>query len=132
VRTGHLIPTVVLALIAALAAACGGGGGGSANTAAPPTNAAGTPAATKPAPTPGATKGSGSAKLPADACALLTLEEVQQLIPAAAAGQPKSSSGPVAGDEKRCGWEDTSPISVTNLLPATLEIRGGTRGSGCV
>jgi hypothetical protein len=110
-----LFATVVLALMAAGTAACGGGGGGSAKTPAPATTAPVTAAPTKPASAAQPTKASTSARLPADACTLLTLDEVKQVIPAPSPGEAHSTSDPTAGDTKVCKWDDTSSLSIESF-----------------
>jgi len=124
VRSGQFFATVVLALIAVGAAACSGGGGGAAKTAAPVTDSSATAAPTKPASAAQPTKASTSARLPADACTLLTLDEVKQVIPAPSPGEAHSTSGPTAGDTKVCKWDDTSSLSIESLA-TSLEMSVG-------
>jgi hypothetical protein len=121
VRPGQLFRTVVLALMAAGAAACGGGGNGAAKSPAPATTAPATAAPTKPTSAAQPTKASTSARLPADACTLLTLDEVKQVIPAPSPGEARSTSGPTAGDERLCHWDDTSSFSIESLA-TSLEV----------
>jgi hypothetical protein len=116
-----------------LAIACsGGGGGGGANTPAKATSATNAAAATaataKPAATSTSSTGGASAGLPADACTLLTLAEVQQVEPAAKdEGVPSSEGDPVSAVSCLWEWEDPTQgfgsleLTVSTLPPAASE-----------
>jgi len=80
---------IMLLLAGAIAVACGGGDSKKTPTT---TTQATVPAASPTTQTTGSSSGGASGSVPDDACALITLDQVKQLIPDATAGQPSKNS----------------------------------------
>jgi hypothetical protein len=122
-----------------LVAGCGGsdyGDGGSDESDTPAAGAGTTPGGgSGPTeegvePTEAAADDETAVELPPDACALLTLTEVQQLAPMASAGTPTADEGAIAS--VGCVWEWTDPqdaiggtgtleVHVANLPPGVSQ-----------
>jgi len=111
--------------VAALSWACGGdddapatstpgGSSSSATTAPASTSGAGSASATS------TSKPSTQAKLPADACALLTLYEVRKLGPTAGDGKKTNDPGLGGQPAASCRWEWSEGTSSLDVKVSTL------------
>lgn len=106
--------------VAALSAACRGDDNGGKSTAAPKDTAAAStsaPGAASPAST---AKPATGAKVPADACALLTIDEVRKV--SATAGEGKKMTPPAGPGQSlvSCRWEWPEGISTLDVTVMTL------------
>ena len=101
------------AIMAAMAfASCSGDDSTSPTAASSGAAASGVTSAASKAAAPttgGGSSGGGAAQVPADGCALLSLDEAKKLSPAMAAGKPGGpSSGPIKGVSCSWEWQDTT------------------------
>lgn len=122
VRWGMLAAVAV----ALLASACGGDDDSSADKT--PAGGGGTPAATSPAATttgggsasPAATQASSQAKIPADACALVTQDEVHKLAATAGNAQKQTPQAVPGVSVVACRWEWPQGVGSLDLRVSTL------------
>ena len=115
----------LLCAASVLLGACGGGDSkNSTNTPAAKATVAPSAAATKGAtaaasPTT-ASKPSGQGKVPADACALLTADEVHTLLPTAGAGKKTNATGGPGQTVVGCQWALETAVGTIDVKVSTL------------
>lgn len=112
---------LVTALLVAAMASCGGDdddGNGAAT--ATPGKAGESPAATTGATAPATAKTGTSAKLPADACALLTADELKPVAPTAGQGKKQTPSAGPGQSIVACRWEWPEGVGSLDVEVSTL------------